>query len=119
MYAEFEKWLDKVLDENMPLDGKAVCFNLYEEEDNEWSAQLITASYFDETDDDWCCDEVFTTGEDLYFWKQDGNWEKVLNTACDAVLQYLEEGKYAEEFKTFEAVATGFVDGDLEILYTL
>lgn len=117
MYSGFEKWLNEVLDENMPLDGKAVCFNLYEEDENEWSVQLISASYFDEEDDDWCCEEVFTTGEDLYIWKQKAGWEDVLKASCDAVVQYLEEGKHADALKEYDAVAAGFVDGDLEILY--
>ena len=33
------------------------------------------------------------------------------------IRKYLAEGKYAVELKKYEAVAAGFVDGDVEILY--
>ena len=33
MYKAFEKWLNGVLDENVPLSGVAINFNLYEETD--------------------------------------------------------------------------------------
>lgn len=117
MYTDFENWLNRILEENIPIKGAAVNFNLYEEEDNNWSIQLISASYFDEDDPDWCCEEVFTTGEDLFSWQQDSGWEKIFKTSCDLIRRYLKEGKYSAEFKKYQAVAVGFVDGDLEILY--
>ena len=64
MYDEFAKWLDRILDENMPLPGVAINFNIYEEVDLHWSIQLISSTYFDEEDEDWNCYEEFTTGED-------------------------------------------------------
>ena len=48
MYKAFEKWLNGVLEENMPIPGVALNFNLYEEADFCWSIQLIGASCFDE-----------------------------------------------------------------------
>lgn len=117
MYLDFEKWLNRVLEENIPIGGAAVNFNLYEDSDRHWSIQLISASYFDEEDSDWCCEEEFTTGEDLFTWKQDTGWEEILDVSCDMIRKYLEEGKYADELKKYEAVAVGFVDGDLEVLY--
>ena len=62
MYDEFAKWLDRILDENMPLPGVAINFNIYEEVDLHWSIQLISSTYFDEEDEDWNCYEEFTTG---------------------------------------------------------
>ena len=94
MYDDFELWLNDVLDKNSPLSGAAVNFNIYEDEDNCWSVQLISAGYFDENDDDWCCEEVFTTGEDLYTWKQASDWMEVLQSSCDMIRKYLEEGKF-------------------------
>ena len=117
MYIDFEAWLNDILDKNSPLGGAAINFNIYEDEDSFWSIQLISAEYFDENDDDWCCEEVFTTGEDLYTWKQNSDWMEVMQSSCDMIKRYLEEGKYADELKKFEAVAAGFVDGDLAILY--
>lgn len=51
MYDEFAKWLDRILDENMPLPGVAINFNIYEEVDLHWSIQLISSTYFDEEDE--------------------------------------------------------------------
>ena len=117
MYDEFAKWLDRILDENMPLPGVAINFNIYEEVDLHWSIQLISSTYFDEEDEDWNCYEEFTTGEDLYEWRQGVGWEKILDISCEMIRKYLTEGKYAEKLKKYEAVAAGFVDGDVEILY--
>lgn len=117
MYIDFENWLNRVLDENVPIKGAAINFNLYEEADMNWSIQLISASSFDEEDPDWCCEEEFTTGEDLFSWHHDTGWEEIFDISCDMIRKYLTEGKYSEELKKYEAVAIGFVDGDLEIIY--
>ena len=69
MYIEFEKWLNNILEENIPIPGAAINFNLYEEVDLYWSIQLICASYFDEADEDWCCEEEFSSGENVFYWK--------------------------------------------------
>ena len=66
MYNEFVKWLDKILDKNIPLPGIALNFNLYEDDDSQWSIQIISSAEFDEEDPDWCCDEMFSSGEDLF-----------------------------------------------------
>ena len=102
MYIEFEKWLNNILEENIPIPGAAINFNLYEEVDLYWSIQLICASYFDEADEDWCCEE---------------GWEEIFDISCQMIKQYISEGKYAEELKKYEAISAGFVDGDLKILY--
>ena len=117
MYKAFEKWLNGVLDENVPLSGVAINFNLYEETDSHWSIQLICASYFDEEDGDWCCEEEFSSGENVFSWEEDAEWEEILDISCQMIKQYISSGKYAEEFRKYEAIAAGFVDGDLEILY--
>lgn len=117
MYSMFEKWLDGVLEENLPLPGRAVNFNLYEGCDSEWSIQIISAAEFDEDDPDWCCSEEFSSGEDLFTWEQDADWEEILTAACGLIKRYLTEGKYADALKKYDGIAAGFVDGDLEILY--
>ena len=116
MYEEFVKWLDSVLDENMPFKGaKGICFNLYEEGDDEWSVQLVATSRFDMDDDDWACDEIFSTEENLYIWKEKAKWEDIQSEASGWVMEYLESGKHAEEFKPFEGLGVGFVDGDITL----
>lgn len=117
MYTDFEDWLNKILDENAHIEGVAINFNLYEEEDMNWSIQLVSVSEFNEDDFDWCCEEIFTSGEDLFSWQQNAEWEEILDISCDMIHKYLMNGKYSEELKKYRAVSVGFVDGDLEIIY--
>ncbi len=117
MYNDFVKWLDRVLEENTKIEGEGIVFNLYEDSDLHWSIQLVSTSYVDFDDEDWKCDEVFSTGEDLYTWKQDTNREEILEISINMVKKYLEEGKYSGVIKEYRAVGIGFVDGDLEIVY--
>lgn len=118
MYDDFEKWLNRIIEENPDISGEGVVFNLYEDADLHWSIQLVTTSYVDLDDEDWKCDETFTTGEDLFTWKQETDWEEILELSIETVKQYLKKGKYADCLKSYQAAGIGFVDGDLEILYT-
>lgn len=114
MYEEFAKWLDAVLDENLPFEGaKGLCFNLYEEGDNEWSVQLVAAERFDMDDDDWACDEVFSTGENLFIWNEEASWEDIQSEASGWVMEYINYGKYVKELQSFEGLGIGFIDGDI------
>lgn len=117
MYQDFEQWLNGVLDQAMPIEAVAVCFNLYEETDDHWSIQLVATESFDEEDPDWPCYEVFTTGEELFRWQQKTAWEEILERSKQLVSDYLAGGKYADAFKKYAAVGIGFVDGDVEILF--
>ena len=117
MYEEFAEWLDGVFEANAPIGGAAANFNIYEEEDSEWSVQFVTAPSFSEEDDDWCCEEVFTTGEDLYYWTKECGWEEIQDDVCAWAERYLDEGRFADQLRGYEAVAAGFVDGDLTVLY--
>lgn len=117
MYEEFEKWLNRILDENLPLEAVGINFNLYEETDSSWSIQLVATERFDPEDEDWVCDEVFTTGEDLYSWQQEDGWETILEFAKEWVQKYLEQGKYSESLKGYEGVGVGFVDGDVWVMH--
>lgn len=117
MYKEFEKWIDEILEYNMPLPGIGINFNIYEDADMHWSVQIISSLEFDAEDPDWCCEEAFTTGENLYTWEQEASWKEILDSTCDMIKKYLAEGKYANELKQYAGISTGFVDGDLEMLF--
>lgn len=117
MYKKFEKWLDNVLDRGLPSETVAVHFNFYEEADNYWSIQFIGANRFDEDDEDWCCDEVFTTGEYLFTWQEYTDWKKVNEKSIALINDYLNQGRYAIKLKSYKAIGAGFVDGDVEVLY--
>jgi len=117
MYQEFAVWIDKILDEELPDGVEAIGVNLYEEGGKYWAAQLVGTEKFDAADQEWICNEVFTTGEDLFTWKEDSDWESVLETAKSLMKKYIAEGKYAQKLKQYAGVGIGFVDGDVELLY--
>ncbi len=117
MYDRFADWLDNVLAEGLPDEAAALNFNIYEESGDGWSVQLIASSYFDEDDEDWACDEVFTTGEDVFRWEENAKWSQILETVKKLISDYLENGSRSTVLKQYEAVACGFVDGDIHIIY--
>ena len=117
LFEKFADWLDAVPINNLPENAAAINFNIYEEIDSNWSVQLIASERFDPDDEDWACDEIFTTGEELFRWQQESEWEEILEVVKELVGKYLDVGKYAENLKKYRAVAVGFVDGNLEILY--
>lgn len=113
----FSKWLDSVLDDISSSDIVAFNFNLYDDGNGQWSAELIGSDCFDPEDSDWACDEVFSTRESPFQWKSDASWEQVLDDAVATIKQYLQDGKYASLLKSYKGIGAGFVDGDLIILW--
>ena len=95
----------------------AINFNLYEDENDKWSIELVGTSSFDENDDDWACDEVFTTRDNPYVLEMKSDWKSIQGIFIDKINNDLDKGKYAEKLKHYKAVAIGCVDGDLSIIY--
>jgi len=120
MYQKIEKWLDKVLKQDIPNDVVAVIFNLYEDDENVYSMEIVGTESFDEDDEDWACGEVtdFDTREKPLVLKSESDWDEMLSSVSECLKKYLSEGKHAAKLKLCTAVAAGFVDGDVEILYT-
>lgn len=115
-YIKFATWLDSVLQMNIPSDVVAFCFNLYEDADKKWTLELIGASSFDKDNNDWACDEVFTTRENPLSWNDKKEWKEVLGESEAIIKEYLKKGKYRKELKERRGLAVGFVDGDLILL---
>lgn len=117
MYEEFSAWLDRIMPDALKVEAAALNFNLYDDEDGNWAIQLIAAASFDPNDEEysWCCEEAYTSGEDLYTWNEEANWVDIQQEATDILKEYLENGKYAEDMKKYEAIGIGFVDGDLTL----
>ena len=119
LFPDFQKWMDRV----MPLDQAdeivAYNFNLYEHE-AEFAIQLIGARWFDVDEEDWASDEIFSSGEDLFYLSHevvDSEWQEGLKAAMYLVRKYLESGKYAALLKDSLGVGVGFVGGDIELVY--
>ncbi len=117
MYERFAEWLDVVLNMELPKDLSAFCFNLYKEENSTWEVELIGSLEFDETDADWACNEVFDSREYPCRWQEEAEWEEIHNKIETYIRQYFFTGRYSDVLKAYQAVAMGFVDGDLTILY--
>lgn len=120
MYHKIETWLNNVLEQKIPSKVKAFCFNLYEDENESWSIELVGTKTFDPDDEDWACDEItdFWTRYKPFSWKEKADWKEVLSEVVSALKQYLKNGLYADVLKSRAGVAVGFVDGNLEILYS-
>ena len=119
-YQEFAEWLDKHLNQELPDEIVAFSFNVYEGADPTWHIELIGTDEFDEEDEDWACSEVFTTRENMYFiprLEELEDWKSSLKLVENLVSEYLKNGDYASKLKATQAVAVGFVDGDLQIVY--
>ena len=119
MYPEIAGWLDSVLSRNISEDVTAFGFNLYEDEGDQWSMELVGTSRFDAEDEDWCCDEItdFGTREDPFTWEQKAEWEEILAEIILYLRDYLKSGRYAHVLKDRMGVGVGFVDGNVEIVY--
>lgn len=123
IYEAFSEWLDSQLENDMPENTKAYNFNLYEEsiEDHIYGIQIVATDRFDENDDEWACDEVWTSGEDIFCIdtsdEDDTGPQFALELITGLVREYLEDGQNADKLKSSIAVGIGFVDGDLDIIY--
>ena len=115
-YSELETWLNDVMQMTIPYDVVAFCFNLYEDVNKSWTLELIGASSFDTADNDWACDEVFTTRDTPLTWYEDKEWQDVLMMIEKLLKDYLEKGKYGNVLKERQGLAVGFADGDLTLL---
>ncbi len=116
--AGFDKWLDHLPLEPMDNHIVSFCFNIYENENDRWTIELVGCSSFDKDDNDWACDEVtdFGTRENSYSWREKANWEYIQEKCINSVTKYLKNGKYSKVLQSKEAIAVGFVDGDLSII---
>ena len=120
MYDDFAKWLDGILVGEMPGGIKAFNFNIYEEDDGSWSLQLIGSSYYDPDNDDWACDELYSSEEDIYTWteeSEDAEWTDAQQTAVSMISDYLQNGEKKDVLLSSDSVCAGFVDGDLILIY--
>ena len=120
MYNDFEKWINGIFSKEIPEDVVAVVFNIYDDGDGDWSVEAVGTSSFDEDDEDWACDEVtnFDSRENRFAWNESYEWEDAFEEVVKMLNKYLEEGTYKDKLKELNGIGAGFVDGDLEIVYS-
>ena len=117
----FETWLNAILEKNpMPINTMAVNFNLYES-DSTFDVQIIGSSMYDEEDSDWACEETYTSGENCFYLdksKEIYDKDVALVTIEEMVAEYIDHAKFGYKLKQYIAVCAGFVDGDIEIIWS-
>jgi len=117
-YNNFTSWLNEILKNPLPENTKGINFNLYEEENpNAYGIQSVATKSFDLNDDDWACDDIFSSGENMYFFTNKNNWEQILKEIELNIKDYLDKENESTVLKNYEGIGLGFVDGDLIILY--
>lgn len=115
--ARVFSWIDGILSRPLPTGAVALCLNLYDDGDGQWSAELVGTNSFDADDPDWACDELFALREQTLCFTWNTTWDEVLAQVIADIKTYLETGPHRDMLKRFRAVAVGFVDGDLETVY--
>ena len=116
-YESFENWLNETLNQDIPAEVVAFNFNLYEDTGNAWSMELVGTRTYDADDEDWACDEVFDNRETPLRWQENASWQSITDKVENLIKTYLDQGKYGAKMKTYRAVAVGFVDENLSIVY--
>jgi hypothetical protein len=123
IYIEFAKWLDNLLENNdMLSDTAAFCFNIYEEEEETYGVQLIASDEFEEDDGgDWACSEIWSSEEDIFYIdhsdEKEADRQRGLEFISGLINDYIGGGTYRNVLTSAKAVGTGFVDGELELVY--
>ena len=113
MKKELITWLTPHL-QALPAEAKALCLNLYEsEEEGEFDAQLVACAAYDPEDPDWACEDIYSTGEELFGFSSE-DWEAALDLMLETMGEAIADGILPD---AIEYVAVGFVDGDLEEVF--
>jgi len=109
----FDTWLDSALSQPIPSSVVAFSFNLAEP----WCIEVVGSDRFSDDDPDWACEESFRPDVEqlsLPESKVGETWELVLEAAKRLVSAYLDRPSAGSAvLRRAEAVAVGFVDGDI------
>ena len=113
----FINWLDSLLND-IPADAIAFNFNLYEtESDNLFEAQLVGSNQYDLDDEDWACNTIYSSEENLFSFEAE-DWEDALEKIIIQAKEYIINSDN-NKIKNAKHVTAGFVDGNLEIIFTM
>lgn len=120
IYTSFHNWVSEVLID-VPDDISGFVFNIYEEED-EYCIDIIGTSEFSEDSDEWANQEVWNSGSLMFIIPKEKttDWEEVHDLVADSVdeILTLEDDDTANCLMTSEGIAVGFIDGELEYIWT-
>ena len=119
---EFGIWLEKSFEVKIPNEVKAFSFNLYEGGSDYFGIELIGASAFDFEDEDWACEEIWEPQMrqlSIPINYSGDSWQECLARMKNLTIRFLNsDSNVAKELKSREGVGIGFVDGNLEIIWS-
>lgn len=120
---EFNSWIGSALASEVPKTVVAYSFNLFELAPGEakYGLELIGSDEFDMDNSDWACNEVWVANPRSFSIPRafaNGAWEECLDDIRELVTNTLSKSSAtATKLKKARAVAIGFVDGDLELIW--
>ena len=114
----FENWINSLLPD-IPDTAIAFNLNLYETDSDEvFEAQLVGCNHYDFDDEDWACNTIYSSEEDIYEFKAE-DWEDALNKMIDEFKKYLSVSDANNKIKKAEYITAGFIDGNLEQIFSI
>lgn len=122
--TKLERWLSEELEKGIPQDVAAFAFNLVEHAmpRSKFGIELIGAGRFSPDDQDWPCNEVWSPAErrlNIPLAFSTASWEtcqeKMRELLCTLINS---QTPNMDKLKASQGIGFGFVDGDLEILWS-
>ncbi len=115
----FSDWVSDVL-VDIPDETVAFVFNIYEEDDA-YLVDITGTEAFNADDETWTDEINWDSGEELFIIpkeKFEGDWEDIHDALAETLEALIElDNELADALCDSDAVAIGFIDGDLEIIW--
>lgn len=122
---QFEDWLLEAFASEVPEEVKAFSFNLYEPafvDDVKFGMKVVGTSQFDLINPDWACEEVWEPNHrrlNIPVAFSGESWEQCLVAIQSIVQAFLaKDNRITDILKSRLGIGVGFVDGDLNIVWT-
>jgi hypothetical protein len=122
LYNLMASWIDSALSTPLPEGIAAFNFNLYDGGNpTAFELELMGAPTFTPDDEDWACDEIFMSPQPRFLLPHStvgAHWESGLSATSKLLFKYINSNSSgALRLKQSKAVAVGFVDGNLQIIW--
>ncbi len=119
---DFKVWLTDSVRTAIPASVRAFSFNLCEldNDGSSFGVELIGSSEFDIEDGDWACNEVWAATPrmlEIPVAFSSRSWEGCIAAVKRLVIAAIAADGAGKILQTREAVAVGFVDGDLDLVW--
>lgn len=114
----FSNWIDAAFVPQPPARIIAFNLNLY---DSPFRVGLVGSARFDKDDQDWACEEDWVANDRFFDFPEELGalpWSNRLSLVVALLTECLQsKTETGDILRNAQAVAVGFVDGDLELVY--